>query len=87
MNKNNILVAIMETFELDIKQMAKFSEFDLKVFKELKRLENAAFTNGELDTLYFFFGVDTYDEIYDILLSMSDVQKGNILTKIENEIS
>lgn len=86
MNKNNILVALMETFELNVKEMAKFCDFDLKTMKEYKRQQNFKFTNGELSSLYFFFGVDTYEEIYDILFSMSKVERMNILCKIKNEI-
>ena len=87
MNKNNILVALMETFDLDIKEMAKFCDFDLKTMKEYKREQNFRFSNGELASLYFFFGVDTYEEIYDILFRMSNAERKNILSKIHNEIS
>lgn len=87
MNRTNILVAFMDSFELNMKEMATFCCLELKTLIEYKRFQNSNFINGELSSLYFFFGVDTVKEIYDILYAMSKTEKECILIKIRNEIT
>ena len=87
MNRNNVFDALMDSFDLTVKEMALFCDLELTTVKEYKRFQNAKFTNGELSSLYFFFGVETCQDIYEILYAMSKKERNNILGKIKVEIT